>query len=335
MLRIVVFCAACLVVRGLEPEACFAVRSRASLNKNWRCRKHVSVHQGHSRGRYAVITAHREAAASSAAVPAAGRRGSGLKVVIYDIDNQVDIQSIPRVGPTEAKAATPTERERHLVEVAMTACRVVFTGAVSILACFLLAAPVLLVAPPSARATTDPTATQQVQWFVAPHPSGRVHPPPPEIPPGRITILQWCERNVGRYLPRLEVHEAIETSRKTVINSIGGPAPTVGELRRMLRDAVKHKLSNPLATTLATRAGQEGSNPDSYSTAVRCFVAIRILHTFYTAMYKLRYTQEHSYELLSLNFVNYYMIRCYCVHNKRYMLNLWWVKWPNKEKHSY
>lgn len=306
MLRRVVFCAVCLVVRGMEPEACFAVRSRGFHNKNWRCRKYVSVHRGHSRGRYAVLTAHLEAAASSAAVaPAAGQRDSGMKVVNYDIDNQGDMHSIPRVGPAEAGAATPTEREGHLVKALMTACRVVFTGTVSILACFLLAAPVILVAPPSARATTDVTATQQVQWFVAPRPSGRVRPPPPEIPPGRITILQWCERNIGRYLPRLGVHEATETSRKILIERVSGPVLTVGEMRRMLKDAVKQKLSNPLTTTLATRAGQEGSSPDSYSsTAVRCFCCISYLTYVLHVHVEIDIHTEHSDELLSLDFVN-------------------------------
>lgn len=283
MLRSVVFCVVCLVVRGLKPEACFAVRSRGFPNKNWRCRKHVSVQRGHSRGRYAVLTSHLEAVASSAA----GQRDNGLKLVICDIDNQGDVHSIPRVGPSEAKEATPTEREGHLVDALMTACRAVFTGTVSILACVFLAAPVLLVAPPSARATTGVTATQQVQWFVAPRPSGRVRPPPPEIPPGRITILQWCERNVGRYLPRLEVHEATETPRKIVIDSIGGPVLTVGEMRRILRDAVKHKPSNPLTTTLAThRAGQEGSSADSYSSTAVSVSLHLVSHVRFTRQHR-------------------------------------------------
>ncbi|CBN79888.1 expressed unknown protein [Ectocarpus siliculosus] len=84
----------------------------------------------------------------------------------------------------------------------------------------------------------------------------KARPPPPPIPEGRITILQWCEKNIGRRVPKLPdvetaVRTAAETSEKIRINS--GAAPTAQDLRGMAKEAVTRKLGGLSAASSSGR----------------------------------------------------------------------------------
>ncbi|CAN0257462.1 unnamed protein product [Ectocarpus sp. 6 AP-2014] len=84
----------------------------------------------------------------------------------------------------------------------------------------------------------------------------KARPPPPPIPEGRITILQWCEKNIGRRVPKLQdvetgVRTAAETAEKIRTNS--GAAPTAQDLRGMAKEAVTRKLGGLSAASSSGR----------------------------------------------------------------------------------
>ncbi|CAM9752392.1 unnamed protein product, partial [Ectocarpus fasciculatus] len=101
----------------------------------------------------------------------------------------------------------------------------------------------------------------------------KARPPPPPIPEGRITILQWCQKNIGRRVPKLSdvetgVRTAADTAEKIRINS--GAAPTAQDLRGMAREAVERKLDGFSAASSSSSSSSSGRKR---STAVQGAVA--------------------------------------------------------------
>lgn len=143
-----------------------------------------------------------------------------------------------------------------------------------VLACsvLLVASPVTIAPPANAAADSSPPQQQQQQQqdhprlfgMVEPTPQAaatqrKARPPPPPIPEGRITILQWCQKNIGRRVPKLadvetRVRTAAETAEKIRINS--GAAPTAQDLRGMAREAVTRKLGG---LSSASSSGRKSS----------------------------------------------------------------------------
>lgn len=89
-----------------------------------------------------------------------------------------------------------------------TAVGVYRTIVTSILALSILAAtPIGGRGASPANADTDAVVEQTTQ--VSPRPVSKTRPPPPEIPPGRITIAQWVSRLKVRYVPvRMDLQNA-------------------------------------------------------------------------------------------------------------------------------
>ncbi|CAN0540251.1 unnamed protein product, partial [Ectocarpus sp. 12 AP-2014] len=155
-----------------------------------------------------------------------------------------------------------------------------------ILACsvLLVASPVTMT--PAANAAADSSTPQQQQQrqqqqdhprffgMVEPTPQAaatrrKARPPPPPIPEGRITILQWCQKNIGRRVPKLAdvetgVRTAAETAEKIRINS--GAAPTAQDLRGMAKEAVTRKLGGLSAASSSGRKSPTAV-PDAVSSA--------------------------------------------------------------------
>ncbi|CAN0510720.1 unnamed protein product, partial [Ectocarpus sp. 12 AP-2014] len=91
----------------------------------------------------------------------------------------------------------------------------------------------------------------------------------PPIPEGRITILQWCQKNIGRRVPKLAdvetgVRTAAETAEKIRINS--GAAPTAQDLRGMAKEAVTRKLGGLSAASSSGRKSS-GAVPGAVASA--------------------------------------------------------------------
>lgn len=138
----------------------------------------------------------------------------------------------------------------------------------ALLACSMIASSCILLAVPPSFALGSTTAARQEQQvpllgLVKPRHAPRVRPPPPAIPPGRITIAQWCDRNIGKYVPKLnELQTAggltIEHIKSLQINS--GPPSTVEDLMRMGGAAVERGWSD-LRAESSTRGGSK-KNPD-------------------------------------------------------------------------
>ena len=258
MLPKVTFCAACLAIRGLAPAAFFSIPSRDGLSsRRWGCSENDGVLR-----RYAAGGAHREAS-SVAALFMAELEESAAKRLESEEGRPLDDYLYATHAPAQRSACvdlTAAERaggrEANLEGAVKAACTIVLTGTLSILACLLIEVSLLVVGPPDAHATDAAAASQKISWLVAPSSTGRAHPPPPEIPPGRITIMQWFERNIGPYLSRLDVQTATQTLEEQIRITMGsGHAPSVEELRRVVGKVsrVKNELDKSVATVWPRR----------------------------------------------------------------------------------
>ncbi|CAM9361339.1 unnamed protein product, partial [Scytosiphon promiscuus] len=157
------------------------------------------------------------------------------------------------------------------------------------LACSLLLTSTVAITSPAHADSSQQQQQQQQQeprqlmfGLVEPRPPfpGRVRPPPPEIPEGRITIAQWCEKNIGRRLPKVGdvtagIKTAADNAEKIRINS--GSAPTAQELRGMAGQAVEGKFGgffpagrreSPSESPSLSLSSSEGSQEAEASTGI-------------------------------------------------------------------
>ena len=252
MLRKIAFCTACLAARGLALGSSFALPTQVVAR---RC--HSSSKIGFIGGVQQIPSGSRQQQQqrqrqrqTSSAIP------TGRPLCCRRGDEEIE-SAIPEDPPSArddagvpsaAARAASENRAQDPVNEAFAASKTLVTGAV--MACSLFASSTLnleTTAPAHAVAQQQ----QQSPAVVAPQPPRRVRPPPPEVPPGRITIVQWCDRNIGRYLPKVDVQAAAETAEKIRVNS--GPAPTVEDLRRMAGDVAKRERGGLLGEALARR----------------------------------------------------------------------------------
>ncbi len=92
--------------------------------------------------------------------------------------------------------------------------------------------------------------------------------PPPKIPPGRITLVQWFDKNIGRFVPTLgDVTAGVKTAAETTekIRFKSGSSPTTQDLRRMTGEALEGKLGGLFAarTTNSAALVEEVRNGES------------------------------------------------------------------------
>lgn len=287
MLRKVTCCTACLAARGLAPGSSFALPAQ------------VMARSEHSRGKIGFVGGvqqipsasqqhqqqQRQRQASSAIPtwrPLRCRHGDEEidSSIPEDPDCAQDGAVIPSVAARAVAEAA--DRAQDPVKEALAASKKTFvTGA--ILACSMFASSTLnleTTAPAHAIAQQQ----QQSPAVVAPQLPRKVRPPPPEIPPGRITIVQWCERNIGRYLPKVDVQAAAETAEKIRVNS--GPAPTVEDLRRMAGGVANREWGGLLGEALAGRgkklvglSGGVASSEVGYSSSTVHIVLLAVVCT--------------------------------------------------------
>ena len=259
MLRKIACCTACLAARGLAPGSSFALPTQ------------VTTRTEHSRSKIGFVGGVQQIPSASQQQQQKQRQRQELSAILTgrplrcrrgdeEIDSSIsedpssarDDAVVPSVA---ARAlAEAADRAQDPVKEALAASKKTFvTGA--ILACSMFASSALnleTTAPVHAMAQQQQQQQQQQSTaMVAPQLPRKVRPPPPEIPPGRITIVQWCERNIGRYLPKVDVQAAAETAEKIRVNS--GPAPTVEDLRRMAGDVANREWGGLLGEALAGR----------------------------------------------------------------------------------
>ena len=253
MLRNIALCAACLAARGFAPGYSFAMPPQTMARRvPFRCKiSFVGVaHQTLSASQQQQQRQQSSVSVFPAASPLRCRGGDEEEAgsaVPEDLPSPVDADVVPVM---EALAASEAGSDQDPIIEALSAPKTFVTGA--ILACLMFVSSTLNVETiPPVHAVAQQQQQQQRLEVVAPQPPRKVHPPPPEIPAGRITIVQWCDRNIGRYLPKLDVQAAAETAEKIRINS--GPAPTVEDLRSMVGDAAKREWDGLLGGDLAGR----------------------------------------------------------------------------------
>lgn len=261
MLRKIAFCAGCLAARGLTLGFSFAFPSHTVVGRG--CSRCKSAFQG---GVHKInVGSRRQEIRSSLSRRVAPRcRHGDEEVVLVVLDEKTAARQAPADDAVPAEGMVEAGNLQGIEQQAFaTSVKAFLTG--TILACSFLASPLSLQQPGYAA----PPQEQSPAAMVAPERPRKVRPPPPEIPPGRITIVQWCERNIGRRLPKLDTQAAVRTVEKIRVNS--GPAPTVEDLRSMAGDAAKREWAALFTDTIARRqnksvVSKEGAPP---SVAVR------------------------------------------------------------------
>lgn len=260
----VAFCVGCLAVRGLafapplRPWQAVSGRSRLG------CREGL-LQEG--RSHHATAAASVCARNNGGRVPRCRAGASGEEEEEQDAQDTLLLDEI--TSPPTAVSEHESSGAREVVsagslfkepppEQRPTRVRMLLTGVV--LACsVLLSSPIATTRPALAEPSLQPQQQQppqqqppQQQLFgmVAPRPTQRPRPPPPEIPPGRITLVQWYAKNIGCYVPTFRgvasgVKTAAETAEKIRLKS--GSSPTTQDLRKMTGDAVKDKLGGLVA----------------------------------------------------------------------------------------
>lgn len=141
---------------------------------------------------------------------------------------------------TTAKAVTGLADECELKQAEslaasfVTSTKTLLSSAV--VGCSIMLAAASALPHPACASGAAASAETQTPTVVSntPRPSTRkARPPPPEIPPGRITIVQWCARERDRHLPS-------ERDLQTVVERMQGdkgPAPSAEDMRKMAVDA--------------------------------------------------------------------------------------------------
>lgn len=308
MLGKAVFCAGCLVAQGLAPAAAFAGVSQAAVIRRQQLCSGRSGGLFHADGKSSSIssgaslvnalvpprsksptrchgsveaaeeeTPHPgslprdgEAPKAPASSAPAGRCSSSASTTA--ISNTAAAQGCADEADDLCRHAATTRRQQQTPFLARSV-QTLFVGAA--LACsVLLTCSVLPTTSPAYADSSQQQEQQQQQLMfglVEPRPPfpGRVRPPPPEIPEGRITIAQWCEKNIGRRLPKVgDIPAGVKIAADNAENIRGnsGAAPTAQELRGVAGQAVEGKLGEFFA---AARGGSPKAtiSPDLLTSA--------------------------------------------------------------------
>lgn len=265
MVRTVAFCVGCLAVRGLAFAPPLRPSQAVPSSGRLGCRKGLfqEGRSHHATAAAAAGYARNHGGRVPGCRPSAAREGKEDTQDILLLDK---IASAPAVSEDESSAAGEVASAGSLFkepsqEQRPTRTRMLLTGVV--LACsVLLSSPLATTRPalaesslqqqqqPQPHQEQQQSPEKQLFGMVAPRPTQRPRPPPPEIPPGRITLVQWYAKNVGRYVPTFrDVTSGVKTATETAekIRFKSGSSPTVQDLRRMTGDAVKDKLGGIVA----------------------------------------------------------------------------------------
>lgn len=244
MLRTIAFCAACLAVQGLAPGECFAFPSQSVLGiGRWRCKNgsfHDYARSGHRHATQGLLLRARIVPYDSKPRSDYRHRGEG---VVYDDPRVVDkvaVDPVETAAAAVAVAGLADECELQQAESLSIAASFV-TSSKTLLSSAFVGCSIILAAAsalPHPACASGAAASAETQHPTAvsstPQPPARkARPPPPEIPPGRITIVQWCARERDRHLPS-------ERDLQTVVERMQGdkgPSPSAEDMRRMAVDA--------------------------------------------------------------------------------------------------
>lgn len=249
MLRNIAFCAACLAVRGLAPGDCFTfpfqsvLRAGRSRCKNGNFHEYArSDHQHATQG----LPLLRARIVPYDSTPRTDYRHREEGVAFDDPDGveEVVIDSVESTAAETAAATTiavagladecELQQPESLAASFVTSTKTLLSSAV--VGCSIMLAAASALPHPACASGAAASAETQTTTSVSstPRPSTRkARPPPPEIPPGRITIVQWCARERDRHLPS-------ERDLQTVVERMQGdkgPAPSAEDMRNMAVDA--------------------------------------------------------------------------------------------------
>lgn len=288
MLRKFAFCAACFAVRGLAPGECFAFPSQAIVGRLSRYKngsfnegssaRSVHQHGGSSTSREGLLLLRARIVPCDDSNRLTDYRHRGDGVVLDDPD-AVEEGFINAVEAAAAEAAAtagladedePRQQAKSLATSFVTSSKSLFASTVVGCSVMLAAASAL---PHPAFASSGDAATPaetHSPTVTAPRPSTRKdRPPPPEIPPGRITIVQWCARERDRHLPsERDLQTAVEK-----MQGDKGPAPSAEDMRRMAVDA-QRSLSGSFMDSI--KGGKKGlrSAPEAIESSPTAAAAV-------------------------------------------------------------